>query len=103
MNKEQFSGKWQEFKGFVKEKWGKLTDDDLTTIDGKWDQLAGKLQQRYGWAKAQADRELSSWWTSMEEKTSNSQEHWRAEGEKKHAPHRPHHPKHTKTKRRKAG
>jgi uncharacterized protein YjbJ (UPF0337 family) len=51
-------GDWKQFKGKVKEKWGKLTDDDLTTIEGKRDQLAGKLPERYGYGKEQAEREL---------------------------------------------
>ena len=58
MNWDQISGKWTDFKGKVKEKWGKLTDDDLTVIAGKRDQLAGKLQQRYGYAKEEAEKEL---------------------------------------------
>ena len=58
MNWDQIKGNWTTFKGKVKEKWGQLTDDDLTTIDGKKDQLAGKLQERYGYAKEQAEREL---------------------------------------------
>jgi len=49
---------WDQVKGNVKEKWGKLTDDDLTTIAGKRDQLAGKLQERYGYGREQAEREL---------------------------------------------
>jgi uncharacterized protein YjbJ (UPF0337 family) len=58
MNWDQFTGNWKQVKGKVKEKWGKLTDDDLTTIDGKREQLAGILQQKYGYAKDQAQREL---------------------------------------------
>jgi uncharacterized protein YjbJ (UPF0337 family) len=42
----------------VKQKWGKLTDDDLTVIGGKRDELVGKLQERYGYEKAQAEKEL---------------------------------------------
>jgi uncharacterized protein YjbJ (UPF0337 family) len=53
-------GQWKEFKGKVKEKWGKLTDDDLETIDGKKDQLVGRLQQRYGYAKEQAEKEADA-------------------------------------------
>lgn len=60
MNWDQITGNWKQFKGKVKEKWGKLTDDDLTTIDGKRDQLAGVLQQKYGYAKAQAEQELDA-------------------------------------------
>lgn len=58
MNWDQITGKWTDFKGKVKEKWGKLTDDDLTVVEGKRDQIAGKLQQRYGYAKEQAEKEL---------------------------------------------
>ncbi len=67
MNKDQFSGKWKELKGRVKEKWGKLTDDDIAQINGKWDQLSGTLQKKYGWAREQADREINSWCASCEQ------------------------------------
>lgn len=59
MNWDQISGDWKQFKGKVKEKWGQLTDDDLTTIAGKRDQLAGKLQERYGYGKEEADKQLN--------------------------------------------
>src|SRR5947209_8275846 len=58
MKWDQIAGNWKQFTGKVKEKWGKLTDDDLTTIAGKRDQLAGKLRERYGYNKEQAEREL---------------------------------------------
>jgi uncharacterized protein YjbJ (UPF0337 family) len=58
MNWDQITGNWKTFKGKVKEKWGKLTDDDLTTIAGKRDQLLGTLQQKYGYGKEQAEKEL---------------------------------------------
>jgi uncharacterized protein YjbJ (UPF0337 family) len=58
MNWDQIKGDWKQVTGKVKEKWGKLTDDDLTTIAGKRDQLAGLIQQRYGYAKEQAEKEL---------------------------------------------
>jgi uncharacterized protein YjbJ (UPF0337 family) len=58
MNWDQVTGNWKQFKGKVKEKWGQLTDDDLTTIEGKRDQIAGKLQERYGYEKERAEREL---------------------------------------------
>lgn len=58
MNKDQLEGDWTNLKGKIKEKWGKLTDDDLKVIEGKRDQLAGKLQERYGYAKEQAEKEL---------------------------------------------
>lgn len=59
MNKDTFEGKWHELKGKVKEKWGKLTDDDLTKINGKREALLGKLQTHYGYAKDKAEKELS--------------------------------------------
>ncbi len=58
MNWDQIQGNWKQMTGKVKEKWGKLTDDDLTTIAGKRDQLVGLVQQRYGYAKEQAEKEL---------------------------------------------
>ena len=61
MNWDQVSGNWKQFKGVVKEKWGKLTDDDLDVISGKRDQLIGKLQEKYGIAKDEAEKELDSW------------------------------------------
>lgn len=57
MNKDQIAGDWKQFKGKVKEQWGKLTDDDLTVIEGKSDQLAGCIQNRYGVAKEEAERQ----------------------------------------------
>ena len=60
-------GKWHELKGKAKQKWGKLTDDDLTVIGGKKDQLTGILQKRYGMAKDRAERELDEFTRSLEE------------------------------------
>ena len=58
MNEDTIAGNWKQFKGKVKEQWGKLTDDDLVEIAGKRDQLAGKIQARYGIAKEEAERQL---------------------------------------------
>lgn len=60
MNWDQIEGNWKQMTGKVKEKWGKLTDDDLTVIAGKRDQLAGIIQERYGYAKDQAEQELDA-------------------------------------------
>lgn len=57
MNEDILKGKWHELKGGVKEKWGKLTDDDLTVVDGKAEQLQGVLQKRYGYTKEKAAEE----------------------------------------------
>jgi uncharacterized protein YjbJ (UPF0337 family) len=61
MNKDTIQGDWNVVKGKVKEKWGKLTDDDLTAISGKKDQLLGAIQKKYGIAKDAAEKELSDW------------------------------------------
>ena len=61
MNKNILKGDWNILKGKVKEKWGKLTDDDLTVISGKQDQLLGSLQKRYGYTKDKAEQELNAW------------------------------------------
>ena len=61
MNWDQVEGKWKQIKGSAKERWGKLTDDDLDVIAGKQSQLAGKLQERYGITKEQAEREIEEW------------------------------------------
>ena len=53
-------------KGRAKERWGKLTDDDLTAISGRRTQLEGKIQERYGYAKSQARKEIEDWYRSTE-------------------------------------
>lgn len=57
MNKDQIEGEWKKLKGKIKEKWGKFTDDDLTQMSGKKDQILGKLQSKYGYTKEQAQKE----------------------------------------------
>jgi len=61
MNWDQVEGKWKQIKGDVKQKWGRLSDDDLDVIGGKKDQLVGKIQEKYGMTKDQAHREVESW------------------------------------------
>jgi len=61
MNWDQVEGKWHQFKGSVKQKWGKLTDDDLEIIAGKQDQLVGKIQERYGITKEEAQKQIDNW------------------------------------------
>lgn len=60
MNWDIIQGKWHEMTGTIKEKWGKLTDDDLDVIDGQKDRLVGVLQKRYGYARDQAAKEVDS-------------------------------------------
>lgn len=57
MNADILKGKWKEIKGGVKQKWGKLTDDDVTQIEGLEDKLLGLIQQRYGYTKEKAQKE----------------------------------------------
>jgi uncharacterized protein YjbJ (UPF0337 family) len=61
MNSDQLEGKWKQLKGSVKEKWGKLTDDDLDQIAGKKDKLVGLIQERYGIAKEEAEEQSDEW------------------------------------------
>jgi uncharacterized protein YjbJ (UPF0337 family) len=65
MNWDQIEGKWKQYKGSFKEKWGKLTDSDLDVVAGKRDQLVGKVQERYGIAKEQAQREVDEYVRAM--------------------------------------
>ena len=58
MNWQQVEGKWDNFKGKLREKWGKLTDDDVDIIAGKRDQLLGRLKERYGYERDRAEKEL---------------------------------------------
>jgi uncharacterized protein YjbJ (UPF0337 family) len=58
MNWDRAQGNWKQFKGKVKEQWGRLTDDALDVIAGKRDQLAGKLQEQYGITKDEAERQI---------------------------------------------
>jgi uncharacterized protein YjbJ (UPF0337 family) len=61
MNSDQFEGKWKQLKGSVKQRWGKLADDDIAILSGKKDELIGKLQERYGITREEAVREADDW------------------------------------------
>jgi uncharacterized protein YjbJ (UPF0337 family) len=60
MNQDQISGNWKQLKGKVKEQWGKLTDDDITKLEGHHDQLVGKIQERYGIAREEAEKQIDT-------------------------------------------
>jgi uncharacterized protein YjbJ (UPF0337 family) len=60
MNSDQLEGKWKQVKGEVREKWGKLTDDDIHVVAGKREQLIGRVQERYGLAKEEATRQVDA-------------------------------------------
>ncbi len=73
MNWEQMRGKWDQFKGSAKQRWGKLTDDDISMINGSRDQLVGKIVERYGIAKEKAEQEIDEW----------NRQHGESEGQRK--------------------
>ena len=61
MNWDQVEGKWDQFRGRAKQQWAKLTDDDVANVGGKRQELLGRLQERYGLAKDDAERQIDSW------------------------------------------
>lgn len=61
MNEDTFKGQWMQLRGKIREQWGKLTDDDLDQIQGRSEQLIGKLQNRYGIARDEAERQFDAW------------------------------------------
>ncbi|WP_164103581.1 CsbD family protein [Candidatus Laterigemmans baculatus] len=65
MNWDQVKGNWKQIQGKAKTKWGKLTDDDLMVVEGNRDQLAGKIQERYGYEKDRAEREADEFVNSL--------------------------------------
>jgi uncharacterized protein YjbJ (UPF0337 family) len=72
MNSEQIEGKWKQFSGKVREKWGKLTDSDIQVINGKREQLVGKIQERYGLVKEEAQRQVDDFFKSIPEDTNTA-------------------------------
>jgi uncharacterized protein YjbJ (UPF0337 family) len=69
MNWDQMKGKWTQMKGSVKTRWGKLTDDDLEVISGQKDQLVGRIQERYGIRKEEAQNQVDEWGRSFDQET----------------------------------
>ena len=65
MNGDRIEGNWKQVTGNVKAQWGKLTDDDLTQINGNREILEGKLQERYGYAKDEVKRQVDTWSTNI--------------------------------------
>jgi uncharacterized protein YjbJ (UPF0337 family) len=65
MDWDRIEGNWEQVKGKIKEQWGRLTDDDLTTISGKRDQLEGKIQERYGVEKDKVRRDVDNWFANQ--------------------------------------
>lgn len=58
MNQDTFQGRWKQLKGNVKQQWGKLTDNDIARIEGDYDEFVGLLQERYGYDRERAEREV---------------------------------------------
>jgi len=58
MNEDKIKGQWKQLSGKIKQKWGKLTDDDMKVAEGSTEYLAGKLQERYGMARDEADKQI---------------------------------------------
>ena len=69
MNNNISQGNWKEIKGKIKEKWGKFNDDEIETLNGHLDQLSGKIQKTYGYAKEKAETEYQDFTKSIAEKT----------------------------------
>jgi len=86
MNWDQIEGKWKQASGRIREKWGKLTDDDLAMINGRRDQLIGKIQERYGLAKDAAEKQVDEFVRSYKEAADEEdrQSRERAHGAGKH-------------------
>jgi uncharacterized protein YjbJ (UPF0337 family) len=61
MNWDQIGAKWMQLKGSIKQQWGELTDDDLDYIAGTRDRLIGRLQEKYGIAREEAERQADDW------------------------------------------
>lgn len=68
MNWDRIEGNWKQIKGKAKVQWGKLTDDDLDVVAGKRQELAGRIQERYGVSKDEAEKQVDSWGKSADDK-----------------------------------
>ncbi len=71
MHWNAMNGKWKQFKGEAKTQWAKLTDDDWTHAEGQRDRLVGKIVERYGVVKADAEKQVDEWVTKLNEKLDN--------------------------------
>lgn len=68
MNWDRIEGNWKQLRGLARQKWGKLTEDDLDVIAGKRDELAGRLQSSYGMARDEAERQLEDWRRDLDDR-----------------------------------
>lgn len=69
MNEDTLTGQWNQLKGKVREKWGKLTNDDLDVVQGRAEQLVGRIQERYGIERAEAERQVKDFLRDAKEPT----------------------------------
>lgn len=69
VNEDILLGKWNQIKGEVKDRWGRLTDDDLTVVEGKRDKLLGVLQEKYGYSKEEAEKSIDEFLRSYSLRT----------------------------------
>jgi uncharacterized protein YjbJ (UPF0337 family) len=72
MNWDQIEGKWKQFTGSARERWGKLTEDDIQSLTGRKDHLVGKIQERYGIATAEAEKQADEWSRALKESARES-------------------------------
>ena len=68
MNQDIIAGNWKQLKGKIQAKWGDLTDDDFQVAEGNAEYLTGKLQERYGWEKDRAEKEVREFESSLDER-----------------------------------
>lgn len=61
MNRDTLKGNWKQLKGEAKKKWGRLTNDDMDRIEGEYDKLVGRIQERYGIERDEAERRVNDW------------------------------------------
>lgn len=80
MNWEQLEGSWKQLKGTVRQQWAKLTDNDLEYIAGKRDRFVGKLQERHGLSKEEAERKVDEWLRAQQGMDAGREQHSRARG-----------------------
>ncbi|MBL0938100.1 MAG: CsbD family protein [Gemmatimonadaceae bacterium] len=73
MNTDKAKGTWLQVKGKLREKWGKLTDDELDQMEGKWEQVSGLIQQRYGEAKEKVEEELTRFRSGLDDSMADRQ------------------------------
>lgn len=66
MNRDVLEGQWKQLKGKAKQQWGRLTDDELDMISGRYDELAGLIQERYGYSRDEAYNELDMWLNNLD-------------------------------------